>query len=184
MNKNTAIFIPIVLLLILIPVYSGYDAINSNNTNIKSYSQNGISFDYPQNWQQLNQIESSNALVGFGDPDSTNQSTGNINTIVIIQKAPMPAGSKLKQVYDSNYAQTAVQDTSFKTISENLKEVNGTLAYVNTHMVSVNGVLKQEKAVWLQKKGYVYVILFGALPNTFDAQNANFDMIINSFQVK
>ncbi|MGZ7048350.1 MAG: hypothetical protein ACXVHP_08685, partial [Methanobacterium sp.] len=77
MNKNTAIFIPIVLLLILIPVYSGYDAINSNTTNIKSYSQNGISFDYPQNWQQLNQIESSNALVGFGDPDSTNQSTGN-----------------------------------------------------------------------------------------------------------
>lgn len=182
MNKKTTIFIPIILLLMLIPVYSGYNVINASTEKI--YAQDGISFEYPLNWQQLNQVGSNDALVAFGDPDSTNRTTGNVNTIVVIQKAPMPHESKLKQVYDSNYAETAAQDSSFKTISDSLGKVNGTIAYVNIHMVKVNGVLKQEKAVWFEKNGYIYVILFGALPKDYNSQQTNFDMIIDTLKVE
>lgn len=183
MDRFTKIFILIFLLLVIIPIYNG-NITNANTVNAKNYTDNGIFFEYPQNWQQLNQIESPNALTAFGDPQSANQLTGNINTLVIIQKASLPSGSTLKQVYDSNYAEIEAHDSSFKTISESLKRVDGTVAHVNTHTVNVNGVLKQEKAVWLEKNGNIYVILCGALPDTFDAQQTNFDMIINSFQVQ
>ena len=149
----------------------------------KTYSGNGISFSYPENWTQLSQISSSNAIVAFGDPKTVDSSTGNVNTLAVIQKVALPSGSTLKQVYDSTYAQFA-QDSSFKTISDTTTTVDGNTAYVNTHTVDVSGVQKQEKAVWLEKNGNIYVILLGALPSVFDSQQANFDAIINTFKVQ
>jgi hypothetical protein len=149
----------------------------------KTYSGNGISFNYSGSWQQLQQVSSPNAIVAFGDNKTADQSTGNVNTLVVVQKVAMPAGATLKQVYDSTYQQFAQQDSSFKTISDTTTTVDGTTAYVNTHTVNVDGVQKQEKAAWLEKNGNIYVILYGALPSAFNNQQANFDTIINTFKV-
>lgn len=123
-------------------------------------------------------------MVAFGDPNSVDKSTENVNTLVVVQKVAMPSGATLKQAYDSTYQQFAQQNPSFKTVSESTRTVDGTTAYVNVHTVDVSGVQKQEEAVWLEKNGSIYVILCGALPSEFQGQQANFDAIINTFKVQ
>ncbi len=179
----------IIAILALVVFASGCtDSGNTNQTSqptvpTKEYSGNGISFSYPESWQQLEQISSPNALVAFGDPSSVDSATNNVNTLVVIQSIPMPSGSTLKEVYDATYAQFKATDSSFQQISDSTTTVDGTTAYVNTHMVDVSGVQKQEKAVWLEKNGNIYVILCGALPSAFETQQKNFDAIINTFKV-
>lgn len=178
--KKHALFVVAILALVIFA--SG--CVNQDNINSKTYSNNGISFNYPAYWQEIPNIKTALAMVAIGDPNSINQSTKNVNTVVVIQKIPTSSGITLKQAYDNNYAQLLAKDSSFKAISDANTTVDGTIAYVNTHIVNVNGIEKQEKAVWLEKSGYIYVILCGALSNAFNGQQANFDMIINSFKVQ
>ena len=185
--KKYALFVIAILALVVFAsgcTNSGNQTSTQPTVATKAFSGSGVSFSYPENWQQLQQISSPNAIVAFGDPSSVDNSTGNVNTLVVVQKVALPSGSTLKQVYDSTYAQFAAKDSSFKTISDTTTTVDGTTAYVNTHTVNVSGVQKEEKAVWLEKNGSIYVILCGSLPNVFDSQQANFDAIINTFKVQ
>lgn len=162
---------------------SGCTTIN-NQTSIstKTYSANGIFFNYPDNWQ-LMASSTPNAIASVGDPKTSDSSTKNVNTFVVIQKKAVPSGTTLKQAYDNTYAQFASTDSSFQQISDSTTTVDGTTAYVNTHKVDVSGVQKQEKAVWFEKDGNIYVILCGALPSDFNSEQENFDAIINTFEV-
>lgn len=169
----------ILFILALIVAISGCTSQKQNN-----YSSNGISFNYPNNWKEIPNVQTSFAIVAVGDPDSVDQATKKVNTVVIVQKIPLPSGTTLKQTYDSNYARLAAQDPSYTVISQTTRTVDGTTAYINIHTVNVDGVQKQEEAVWLEKNGNIYVILCGTLPPVFDSQQANFDMIINSFKIQ
>ena len=168
----------VLFILALIIVVSG-----CTNQKQNSYSSNGISFNYPNNWKEISNVQTPNAIVGVGDPDSVDNSTGKVTTLVLVQKVALPSGSTLKQFYDTTYTQFA-QDPSFKTISDTTTTVDGTTAYIKTYTANVNGVQKEEKAVWLEKNGNIYIILCGTLPPLFDSQQANFNMIINSFNVQ
>ena len=174
--KKYAIFV--VMLLALVVFSSGCTS-QGNNT----YNSNGISFNYSSNWQEIQNIQTSNAIAAVGDPDSVDNSTKNVNTLAIIQKVAMPAGATLKQVYDATYAQYA-QYPGYQTIADKAITVNGLTGYENIHKINVNGVQKEERAVWLGKNGNIYVILCGALPGDFNSQQTKFDTVINSFQVQ
>jgi hypothetical protein len=155
----------------------------SGCTSTNSYNANGISFNYPTSWQQFSS-NTTDSVVAVGDPNSKDNSTGGVNTLVVIQQAALPSGQDLKGTYDATYAQYVSSEPTYKLISESTTTVDGTTAYVNTHTIEVNGVTKQEEAVWLSKNGNIYVILCGALPGDFAAQQSNFDMVINSFKVQ
>ncbi|MBI5679973.1 MAG: hypothetical protein HZC47_03640 [Methanobacterium sp.] len=176
--KKYAFFVIAILALV---IFASGCTTGGNNTS--TYSGNGVSFNYPGGWQQL-QTSSQSTLVSVGDPKSIDNATGSINTLAAIQKAALPSGTTLKQVYDNTYAQFVAQDSTFKTISDTTTTVDGATAYVNIHTVDVKGVQKKEKAVWFEKNGSAYVILCGSLPADFDSQQANFDTIINSFKVQ
>jgi len=155
----------------------------SGCTSTNSYSSNGISFNYPTSWQQLSTNGTLN-IAAVADPNSKDNSTGSANTLAIIQSEPLPSGQDVKAVYDATYSQYAASDPTYKSISDTTTTVDGVTAYVNTHTVDVDGVTKQEEAVWFSKNGNVYIILCGALPSDFAAQQDNFNMIINSFKVQ
>lgn len=179
----------VMTVLALVVFASG--CIDDNTTNqssqptipTKDYSGNGVSFSYPENWQELSTKGGYN-LVGFVDPDSFDSSANSYNTVVAIQSVAIPSGSTLKQYYDSTYANFKAKDTSFQQISDTTTTVDGTTAYVNTHLIDVNGVQKKEKAVWFERNGNAYIILCGALPEEFDGQQKYFDAIINTFRVQ
>ncbi|MGZ7135261.1 MAG: PsbP-related protein [Methanobacterium sp.] len=174
MMKKLGIF-GIISILVLIVAMSGCSSTNT-------YNANGISFNYPSSWQTFS-TKTLSTIVAVGDPKTVDNSTGYPNTYALVQKATIPSGSSLKQVYDAVYAQYAAGLTNYKTISENTTTVDGTTAYVNIHSYDINGTPTQEEAVWIGKNSTIYVILCGALPGDFASQQSNFNMIINSFKV-
>ncbi|MGB9979777.1 PsbP-related protein [Methanobacterium sp.] len=182
-------YLILVISILALVVFTSGCTDNGNQTKqstvpTESYAVNGISFNYPDSWVELKNITTQNSIVAYGDPDSIDKPTNRVNTLVIVQKVPMPSGFTLKQFYDDTYAKFAAQDPSFQQISDSTTTVDGTTAYVNTHKIDVGRVQKEEKAVWLEKDGYIYIILMGSIPDAFSNQQANFDAIINSFQVQ
>ncbi len=147
----------------------------------KTYAKNGISFKYPQSWTNNLQSSTPNTITTVGDPDSQ-ESSGNVNTLAVIQKTSLPSGQTLKDTYDATY-NNYENDSSYQLVSERTFTLDGTTAYENIHKIDVSGTTKQERATWLENNGTIYVILCGALPSDFDSQQTNFDLITYSFKV-
>ena len=170
----------VLLMAVLAVVVFSSGCINQGNN---TYNFNGISFNYSGSWQEISNIKTQDALTGVGDPGSVDKPTNNVNTLVLIQKVPLPSGSTLKQFYDDTYAEYA-HDSTFQTISNKTIKVNGLAGYENIHKIMVNGALKEERVIWLEKNGNAYVILCGALIGDFDGQQPNFNIVINSFKIQ
>lgn len=150
----------------------------------KTYSSNGITFNYPGSWQELSQVNNENGIAGVGDPSSVNSSSKLANTVVVVQKVAMPSGLTLQEAVDALITSFQSQDPNFQKISQKTITFNGATAYEIVYKMGANGVQKQEKAVIFEKNGYLYAITGSSLPNDFNNQQANFDMVINSFKVQ
>jgi len=123
-------------------------------------------------------------IVWVGDPNSTESDKANSNELVgtytlISTKTGMTAQNYYKKIVNSghNYA-------NYKKISNREFSVNGTTAYeiVYTNKME-NGKTGKTREVILERNGKIYVIDSVSI-NEFDKNTANFDMIINSFQVQ
>lgn len=148
----------------------------ANQTN--NFSQNGVSFQYPISWGVAS-VTSPNGVAAVGDP--TTVVNGNPTTSVVIQKANVTTGAALKTAYDLNYAQF-FNNTGKTKVSEAEITLNGAKVYENVYTSSEEGVAKKYRAVWIQKGSTTYVILCSARTEAYDAQQANFDLVVNSFQ--
>lgn len=169
---------------------------NQSNIPTKTYSSaNGVSFNYPKGWERAGQSEEYtiisgadiNMVLSFGDTKSVEKYDGYndyFRTVVVIEKAQLPFWSSLKNAYYNAYVELAQQDFAFKSISNTITTVDGKKAYVKTYTVVESGVQRQVKAVWFEKKGFVYVILLVTSPEDFDSQQKNFNIILNSFNVQ
>jgi len=173
MNK---LIFPLILIMVVVTVSGCVNNQKNNQTNI--YSQNGVSFEYPQSWRVAN-VTSSYAVAAVADP--TTVQNGRPSTSVIIQKPPLTRGANLKLAYENNYANFFNQ-TGYQKVSEANITLNKTIIYENVYTINNAGLEKQYRAVWLSKRQRVYVILCSALKADFDKEQSNFDLIINSFR--
>jgi hypothetical protein len=71
---------------------------------------------------------------------------------------------------------------SFVPISDGTIMLNGVSANENIYKIN-SGELKQQRAIWIQKNGRIYIILCSAPVSEYNSQQANFDTIINSFKI-
>lgn len=151
-----------------------------NQTN--TYSGEDFAVSYPKDWEQL-ASKAPNSIVAFGDPNSAD-SNGNVQVNVVIQKVVKPNGTTLQQYYNSTYAQFASQNLSYQPISEGNITVNGIKAIENIYKIN-SGVPKQQRAIWMEKNNLpiIYIILCSAPVSDYQAQQENFDMIVNSFKL-
>jgi hypothetical protein len=176
MNK---IIFPLILTILVVVTVSGC-VIDQKNNLTNKYSQNGVSFDYPQNWAVAN-VTSPNAVAAVADP--TTVQNGRPTTAVIIQKPPLNAGANLKLAYDTNYANFFNQ-TGYQKVSEANITSNNTKIYENIYTINTAGLEKEYRVAWMSKNRKIYVILCSALKEDFDREQPNFDMVINSFQAR
>jgi hypothetical protein len=153
---------------------------DQKNNQTNKYSQNNISFDYPQNWRVAN-VTSSYAVVAVADP--TTVQNGRPTTLVIIQKPPLTRGTNLRLAYENNYA-NFFNNTSFQKVSEANITLNNSKIYENVYKINTAGLEKEYRVAWLSKNREVYVILCSALKEDFDREQSNFDLIIKSFQAQ
>lgn len=175
---------------------SGNQTYNYSKIPTRTYSSpNGISFKYPEGWQRTDwsdieygiiPVADINMELSFADPKSAEKYDGYNNyfyTVVTIVKAQLPFGFSLKGAYDNKFTEVTPGFT-FESMSDSTTTVDGEKAYVKTYTVVESGVQRKVKEVWFEKKGFAYVIVFIALPKDFDGQQANFDVILNSFRVQ
>jgi len=176
MNK----FIPLMAaaVILMVVAVSGCVTNEDNNNETNMYSANGVSFQYPHSWGVAT-VTSPNGVAAVGDPNTV--VNGTPTTSVVIQKANATASTGLKQAYDENYA-NFFNNTNKTKVSEAQLTLDGAQVYENVYTSSENGVTKKYRAVWLQKGNNIYVILCSALTEAYDSQQANFDLIINSFK--
>jgi hypothetical protein len=168
------------IIIIFVILVSG--CINTNdNDETKTLNQNGITFNYPSNWT-VAQSTDNDTIASVGNPTFIDNLTGMGLVSVNIQKKLLPSSLNdyHKQVYDSFPSVYP----SFKSLSSGNLTIGDykTLEEIYT-ITEDNGLVKEYKAIWIENKGYVYVILATAPKTDFENQNSDFDLIINSFKI-
>lgn len=178
------IIIVLIISIILFLNLSNQNSVDSTSTIAHATYDNGlVSFNYPEGWNILpNQTQE--VIVAIGDPTSKENSTGLINTYFTLIKEPLPSGQNLKDTFDATYSQLKNQDSSYQPISNQTITINGKTVYENVFRKTVSNIQKQERSIWLEKSGIIYILTFSTLPDGFEKNKENFELIINSFQIK
>ncbi len=173
MNKILPLMVTIVIVVLVSGCVTNED--KSNTTN--NYTENGVSFQYPHSWGVAT-VTSPDGVAAVGDPLTA--SNGNPTTSVVIQKYNNTNYYNLQAAYTQNYVKF-FNNTGKTKVSDGNFILNGAQVYETVYIASESGVQKKYRAVWLQKGTSIYVILASAKVEDYDAQQANFDMVINSF---
>lgn len=103
-------------------------------------------------------------------------------TSVIIQKYNNTNHYNLQTAYEQNYLKF-FNNTGKTKVSVGNFTLNNAQAYETVYTSSESGLKKKYRAVWLQEGGNIYVILGSAKVEDYDGQNANFDLVINTFRL-
>jgi PsbP-like protein len=173
--KKTSI--GIIVLLIFVALASGCTSQNTQNqTSTKTYAANGISFQYPNSWQEVppeNLTLASgggNVIAGVYDP-------GNSDILVIVQTT---TATTAKQSFDAT--KNTINSAGGQILSESTTTVDGTTAYQMDYTITTS-IAKKERLIMFEK-GKIYALTYSAPQADFDSQLNNFNVIVNSFKVQ
>ncbi len=161
------------------------DLTSQNNT----YSKNGISFNYPSNWQEGDPSQLlKGEIVSLVDPNSTNSDKATLNgkayTSVVVGTKSLSKGDTIKNYYNGLVKQ-GLNYQNYKRISSREFTLNGQTAYEIVYTCKLdNGQTGKTREVFTEINGKVYDISCVSLVSDFDKNKGNFDMIINSFKVQ
>lgn len=175
MNK----ILPFILFAIfMVVLVSG--CINDGKTNqTNNFTKSGIFFQYPSSWG-VAKVNSTGGIAAVGDPTTiVNEKP---TTSVIIQKYNNTNHYNLQTAYEQNYLKF-FNNTGKTKVSVGNFTLNNAQAYETVYTSSESGLKKKYRAVWLQEGGNIYVILGSAKVEDYDGQNANFDLVINTFRL-
>ena len=180
-------YIYIILILIVAIVLALY--INSSTTiynpvsedNVKTYSANGISFNYSENWELVN--KTGKYVITYLKDPTVNETEGKPGAVVEISKKAS-TGIPLEKFYgEVKIGASGVP--GYQQVSDRKIEVDNETAYEFVANGIDSGVEEQFRVVLLEKGGYIYMISCGTRSPTYlSNKNHEFDMIINSFKVQ
>lgn len=159
---------------------SGCTTTNQNTT--KSYSSNGVSFNYPASWYIQNLTESNVTTVQLSDPDynQTNASKGSFAAIIV---GPQTSSNDLAAFRNSLKSEANASGVNSTTSTI-------TIAGVSANATTFTGKDDSGNQVYLRlidfTKGNKSLIIFLAAGGGANIDNAksNFDVIIKSFKVE
>ncbi len=192
MNKLTTI--GIVILLVIIAVF-GYIVINdiqfdnnkSQNSNsnsnesvtMLSMSKGGVTVNYPSNWI-LSQATSNNSIIAISKESSIdNLEVGQVNINVEKKAFTGDFNSFVNKSYTNIHA-----DSGFNIVSSGEVDLNGekVLQYIYTSTGN-NGIAKQHKALWFERNGEAYVIMYSAPIDKYEANLPAADYIMSHIKI-
>ncbi|HMK54772.1 MAG TPA: PsbP-related protein [Methanobacteriaceae archaeon] len=158
----------------------------TDNTKNQTYSGNGISFQFPTNWEQLppenisaSTLGSAEIIAAVVDPNSIQNNS--YQTLVFVQRAPTSV--TMVEAMAANRA--SIESAGGQVISQNDLTVNGIAATELIYIVSTpSGVTKKERMVVLDKNNTRFYIICSTPADGFDSQQSNFNQIIQSFQIQ
>jgi hypothetical protein len=142
----------------------------NNSTATKTYSANGISFNYPSSWSLINQTtHTNNTVVAFGDSSFMNNTLKGNGVIII--KTPKNSNSTINS---SNLKSQIAKLNGTKTT----QTVDG----VTTFTTKISNETVLIKSINFEKNNYNYQIHFVTIATDVKSQEQMFNTIINSFK--
>jgi hypothetical protein len=180
-SKILIISIPIIIILLIIATA----LILTSDT--KTFSKNGVYFNYPANWTELQPPTRAtlDTVAYVYDPE-------NNNTVFAVRKLNSDADLNLTSLEDAvNTFKSSNQNSSsaFTLISEKPVTINGLngheFIYTSKAFYGLAAETK-DKAVFIEKTpGKTYYLIIGeTLSENYDELEPTFDKIINSFKIQ
>jgi PsbP-like protein len=174
----------LITLLVLVVVASGCIS-NQNQTNqsaTKTYSANGMSFQYPGTWNLTDSIKK-NATLQIESPDFqiTNGNPTKDN-LVSISKEIIPQRINLTADNITTSLSNSIKKSGVNATNETVN-----IAGVTTTKFSFNDTVQNATAnVWViafEKNNILYILTFASVGEDLKKAKQNFETIINSFNV-
>lgn len=147
----------------------------------KTYSANGISFNYPSNWQEIN--KTGNYTIAYlKDPNAKSDDNKSGAVVEISKKAS--DGIPLKRYYE-DVKSGATSVAGYQLLLERNIKVDNATAYEFVSKAVDKDIEEQYRVILLEKKGFIYMIACGTRSPTYlSDEEENFDIIINSLKVR
>lgn len=175
---KSSVFV-IILIVFLVFIASGVNAANSSeDTTVLSLAKGGLSIHYPSDWGVGDAVSNYSimSIVKLASIDSAGVGQVNVN----FEKKPLEKDLEtyLKETYKSMES-----DSSFEMISSGQTVVCGKEAAEYVYISNDDNVEKEHKAVWFEKGGQAYVMLYSAPVDQFESNLYVFDYIVSDIQI-
>ncbi len=184
MKKNTSWIFAILSMIILVVLVSGCTS-SSQNLN-KTFSSQGISFNYPSDWNNGNftgeDAVNVTSLTRLGVLDSPS------GLILAVSKVDLSllAGNMSVESF-KNSSKASIANESAQILSDNQTNVNGVNVYAFVYTKNNTSTNKSEKTmiVVTGKDGQTaYYMQFSGDPQTFDENLALMNQIIATIKIQ
>ena len=176
--KNCILIISVII--ILMSIFACVNAAeDSSELSMLSLSKGGLLIHYPSNWG-YSESTSDYSIMALSKLDSIDSNgIGQVN--INFEKKPIE-GEFYSYVNESY--RSMQKDSSYKLISSGGVMV-GTMDAVEYIYTSTDdsGVEKEHKAVWFEKGGQAYVMLYSAPPDKFEDNLYVFDYMLSDIQI-
>lgn len=180
--KNKILNVSIIAFMLLLFLISATSMVSAEGDNsdltMLSVSKGGITIHYPSNWG-VSQATSNYSVVAISKLDAIDSfGVGQVN--VLVEKKSIE-GNFNKFVNDSY--KSMEKDDSFQLVSSGSVSVDGNNALEYIYVSNENGVEREHKAIWFEKGGQAYVIMYSAPLDQFESNLNVFDYILSEIEI-
>ena len=180
MFKVSVLFFIFVISLVLVASSVNAESSEGNSTEILTLSKGGISINYPSDWG-YSKATSNDSIMAISKLDSIDSSKiGQVN--INFEKRPIEGD--FNTFVNSTY-NSMLYDSSFKLISSGEVLLGDKNALEYTYIShNDNGGEREHKAIWFEKGGQAYVMLYSAPVDQFESNSYVFDYILADIQIR
>ena len=167
------------IIIVIMGVLASASAEDSSELSMLTLSKGGLVIHYPSNWG-YSESTSNYSIMSISKLDSIDSAgVGQVN--VNFEKKPVEGEF---YSYVNNTYKSMQKDSSFELISSGGLVISNIDAVEYIYMsTNDDGVVKEHKAVWFEKGGQAYVIMYSAPPEDFEDNLYVFDYILSDIQI-
>lgn len=172
--KGSIVFLALMIVFVSMACVSA----ESNDTSVLTLSKSGITIKYPSNWGYSDSL-SSYSIMAISKADSVDSfGVGQVN--INIEKKPFDGdfGTFVNSTYEP-----MKNNNNYDLVSSGPSMIAGYEALEYIYTSNQNNVVKEHKAVWFEKGGQAYVLLYSAPVDKFDSNLYVFDYILSDIQI-
>ncbi|MBR4447370.1 hypothetical protein [Methanobrevibacter sp.] len=167
--------ITIILIAFLIACVS---AESDDQLTIQTLSKGGLVIHYPSDWG-YSQATSNYSIMSISKLDSIDAAgIGQVN--INIEKKPIE--NEFYSFVNSTY-KSMQHDKAFTLVSSGESTLGDRKSLEYIYISNDNGAEREHKAVWFEKGGQAYVLLYSAPVDQFDSNLYVFDYMLSDIQI-
>lgn len=177
--KKSILIISLVILLISVAsCINAADSTDSSEITMLTLSKGGLLIHFPSTWG-YSESTSNYSIMAISKLDSIDSAdVGQVN--INFEKKPIEGEF---YTYVNDTYKSMQSDSSFELISSGGVMVGNIDAVEYIYTSNQEGVEKEHKAVWFEKGGQAYVLLYSAPPQDFEESLYIFDYILSDIQI-